>query len=239
MTKISSDATVASLRAMFCTAYARLPDESHHGLQPRAVKCVHLGNSATTPGSYRLLNLESRNIIDTPDVIFNEVEFPFAATTTGPERQRVLSWTWDDALLAVLASGQPVAAAAAVADVAPAVPVPTPPVAAPIAIEPLTLAEVKKMPVATLTKALAERGLPLTGLKAVLVERLSRSVSPRVDPPPAVDPMAAAYPFQETNPLPLAKPTPRSTACARHGVGTHRRRRSTTSPHATLARTIT
>ena len=104
LTKHSSERNVASIRTMFCTAYAKVMDGSQHELEPKAVKCVHLGNSWDTPGSYRLLNLTTKNIIDTPDCVFNETEFPYTTSTTAEQKARVLAWKWDDDLLTKLAA---------------------------------------------------------------------------------------------------------------------------------------
>lgn len=97
---------LSSVRAMFCTAWVRVDNAS--GGEPKAVKCINLGNSWDTHGSYNLLNLTTKKVIVSADVVFNETEFPYttAPSVTAAVKRDVLDWTWD------LGSAAPLAASA-------------------------------------------------------------------------------------------------------------------------------
>lgn len=76
--KDSKDA-LQSVRVLFCEAWRYVPGpKRQHKDAERAVRCVNLGNSWTTYGSWNLLNLETRRIIVAHDVIFCEDNFPFS-----------------------------------------------------------------------------------------------------------------------------------------------------------------
>jgi hypothetical protein len=63
------------LRVFGCAAYAHVPDQLRHKLQPKARKCVLLGFADEQRG-YRLLNVATRKIIYCKDVVFDENLFP-------------------------------------------------------------------------------------------------------------------------------------------------------------------
>jgi hypothetical protein len=63
------------LRVFGCAAYAHVPDQLRHKLQPKARKCVLLGFADEQRG-YRILNVATRKIISCKDVVFDEDLFP-------------------------------------------------------------------------------------------------------------------------------------------------------------------
>ena len=62
---------VGNLRVFGCTAYAHIPKDERHKLDPKARKCIFLGYGLTTK-AYRLYDLDKKKIIYSRDVIFNE-----------------------------------------------------------------------------------------------------------------------------------------------------------------------
>jgi hypothetical protein len=67
------------LRVFGCACYPNLSTQAPHKLAPRSTRCVILGYSADHKG-YRCLDLSTNNIIVFRHVIFDESDFPFAAS---------------------------------------------------------------------------------------------------------------------------------------------------------------
>jgi hypothetical protein len=118
---------LSNVRTLFCTAWARLDDPPSE--TPKAVKCINLGNSWDTHGSYNLLNLSTLQVVVSADVVFNETEFPYASAPSVTEavKRDVRDWVWDLGIADSLAtapaspvSAQQPAAASAAAAAAPA-----------------------------------------------------------------------------------------------------------------------
>jgi len=63
--------SIAHLRVFGCTAYAHIPKEKRTKLEKKATKCMFLGYCEDSK-AYRLLNLETRQIMKSRDVIFDE-----------------------------------------------------------------------------------------------------------------------------------------------------------------------
>ncbi len=166
---------LTGVRAMFCTAWARVDNPGSEA--PKAFKCVNLGNSWDTFGAYNLLNLTTKKVVVSADVVFNETEFPYAtaASTTAETKQEVRDWVWDLRTDAPLAAA-PAPAAAAQPDPAPR------PVAQP-ATQPVPALGQKKKKRRKKSVSWAE---PVDG---------SPRRSPRLNPPSAglADPLAGTY----------------------------------------------
>jgi hypothetical protein len=64
-----------NIRCFGCLVYTRVPDEMRKKLDQKSKECLMMGYSETTKG-YRVYDIESRKIILSRDVIFNEREFP-------------------------------------------------------------------------------------------------------------------------------------------------------------------
>src|SRR5579875_1494527 len=62
---------IAHMRVFGCIAYAKIPDASRTRLEPKSVKCLFLGYCEGSK-AYRLICLESKNIIKCCDVTFCE-----------------------------------------------------------------------------------------------------------------------------------------------------------------------
>jgi hypothetical protein len=67
------------LRVFGCACYPNLSAQAPHKLAPRSTRCVFLGYSADHKG-YRCLDLSTNNIIVSRHVVFDEADFPFAAS---------------------------------------------------------------------------------------------------------------------------------------------------------------
>jgi hypothetical protein len=63
-----------------CACYTNLYAKAAHKLAPMSVRCVFLGYSADHKG-YRCLGLTTNNIIISRYDIFDEVDFPFSASS--------------------------------------------------------------------------------------------------------------------------------------------------------------
>jgi len=90
LTSATDEYGVGKIRVLFCAAYAKVDNANRTDLEPKATLCVHLGSSWTTAGAYRLLNLTTKQVIESFDVVFNEVLFPFKDSTTPAERQATI-----------------------------------------------------------------------------------------------------------------------------------------------------
>ena len=55
-----------------CTAYIHVPKDERKKLDPKAKKCIFLGNGTTRKG-YRLYNQKTSSIVHSRDVVFNEL----------------------------------------------------------------------------------------------------------------------------------------------------------------------
>ena len=64
---------VSHLRVFGSTAYAHLPKNEQHKLDPKARKCLLLGYGIQTKG-HRLYDLARMRVVLSRDVIFNELE---------------------------------------------------------------------------------------------------------------------------------------------------------------------
>eukprot|EP00965_Chrysotila_dentata_P073407 2425096-Pleurochrysis_carterae.AAC.1 len=62
-----------------CRAYAVRPrvSVSKSRLEPRAMVGIHLGRTANMPGAYSIWVPDSRSIVSTSDVYFDETLFPW------------------------------------------------------------------------------------------------------------------------------------------------------------------
>jgi hypothetical protein len=67
------------LRVFGCACYPNLSAQAPHKLAPRSTRCVFLGYSADHKG-YQCLDLSTINITVSRLVVFNEADFPFAAS---------------------------------------------------------------------------------------------------------------------------------------------------------------
>jgi hypothetical protein len=67
------------LRVFGCACYPNLSAQAPNKLAPRSTRCVFLGYSADHKG-YRCLDLSTNNIIVSQHVVFDEADFPFAAS---------------------------------------------------------------------------------------------------------------------------------------------------------------
>jgi hypothetical protein len=63
------------IRCFGCLVYTRVPDEMRKKLDQKSKECLMMGYSETTKG-YRVYDMESRKVILSRDVMFNEKEFP-------------------------------------------------------------------------------------------------------------------------------------------------------------------
>jgi len=77
------------LRVFGCATYARILDHARHKLQDKATKCILLGYSDTQRG-YRLLDAQTRRIIVSRDVIFDETLFPARKALEARETRNML-----------------------------------------------------------------------------------------------------------------------------------------------------
>ena len=62
---------VSHMRVFGCVAYAKVPDQRRTKLDAKGVKCLFLGYCEGTK-AYRLICLETKEIIKSPDVVFFE-----------------------------------------------------------------------------------------------------------------------------------------------------------------------
>ena len=63
------------LRVFGCEAYRHIPKEFRNKLEPKSRKCIFLGYGESGEMGYRLWDPESRKILRSNDVYFNEVKF--------------------------------------------------------------------------------------------------------------------------------------------------------------------
>ena len=64
---------VGNLRTFGCIAYAHIPKDERHKLDPKARKCVFLGYGVDTKG-YRLYDPSCKRVLISRDVTFNEAD---------------------------------------------------------------------------------------------------------------------------------------------------------------------
>jgi hypothetical protein len=67
------------LRVFGCAYYPNLSAKVAHKLAPQSTRCIFLGYSADHKG-YQCLDLTTNNIIVSPHVVFDEVDFSFSAS---------------------------------------------------------------------------------------------------------------------------------------------------------------
>jgi hypothetical protein len=67
------------LRVFGCACYSNLSVQTPHKLVPQSTRCVFLRYFVDHKG-YRCLDLSTNNIIVFRNVVFDEVDFPFAAS---------------------------------------------------------------------------------------------------------------------------------------------------------------
>ena len=63
------------LRVFGCEAYSHIPKEFWNKLEPKSRKCIFLGYGESGEMGYRLWDPESRKILCSNDVYFNEAKF--------------------------------------------------------------------------------------------------------------------------------------------------------------------
>lgn len=76
---------VGHLRVFGCSAYSHIPKDERQKLDDKALKCIFLGYSTNRKG-YRLYNPNSRRIVHSRDVKFNEYEHGSTEKESLPER---------------------------------------------------------------------------------------------------------------------------------------------------------
>lgn len=80
----------SSLRAFGCLCYPNLYATMPHKLAPGSVRCVLLGMPLEHKG-YRCLDLQTRRVITSRHVVFDEDQFPYAASPIGHTTARELT----------------------------------------------------------------------------------------------------------------------------------------------------
>ncbi|MCO5574034.1 hypothetical protein L7F22_027812 [Adiantum nelumboides] len=69
------DSSYNNLRIFGCEAYSHIPKEFRNKLEPKSRKCIYLGYGESGEISYRLWDPESRKVLCSNDVYFNEAKF--------------------------------------------------------------------------------------------------------------------------------------------------------------------
>jgi hypothetical protein len=92
--------SLSRLRTFGCLAYVHIDKklrDTTESLRRKAKRCVLLGNSDTTTGSWRFLVIDTKSIIESADVtLFNEDCFPFKAAASADWRLNAAAFATDD-----------------------------------------------------------------------------------------------------------------------------------------------